>query len=101
MGNEFFETVAVAQKRAEKRLPKSVYKAMLAGSESGRTLQDNVEAFREIGFVPHVAGLHSRRELTTTVMGQELSLPVVISPTGVQAVDRNLAVRVHRLHSGR
>ncbi len=94
MGNAFFETVAVAQRRAEKRLPKSVSKAMLAGSESGRTLQDNVEAFRELGFVPHVAGLHSRRELTTTVMGQEISLPVVISPAGVQAVhpDGELAV---------
>ena len=31
----WFETVAEAQRRAEKRLPRSVYSALLAGSERG------------------------------------------------------------------
>ena len=43
-------------------------------------------AFAELGFAPHVAGHVGQRELATTVMGQEMSLPVIISPTGVQAV---------------
>ncbi len=94
MGNEWFETVAVAQRRARKRLPKSVYGALVAGSEKGVTARDNVEAFSELGFAPRVAGLPTYREISTTVMGQEISLPVVISPTGVQAVhpDGELAV---------
>ena len=33
MGNEWFETVAEAQRRAEKRLPRSVHLAITAGSE--------------------------------------------------------------------
>ena len=33
--NAFFETVAEAQRRAKKRLPKSVYAALVAGSEKG------------------------------------------------------------------
>ena len=33
--NEWFETVAEAQRRARKRLPTSVYGALLAGSERG------------------------------------------------------------------
>ena len=33
MSNGWFETVAVAQRRAKKRLPKSVYGALVAGSE--------------------------------------------------------------------
>ena len=41
----WFETVAVAQERAKKRLPKGVYSALLAGSEKGVTYSDNVEAF--------------------------------------------------------
>ena len=41
----WFETVAVAQERARKRLPKAVYSALLAGSEKGLTYSDNVEAF--------------------------------------------------------
>src|SRR6516225_6191940 len=94
MANKWFETVAVAQRRAKRKLPKSVYGALVAGAEEGVTIRDNVAAFGELGFAPHVAGLPATREMSTTVMGQEISLPVVISPTGVQAVhpDGELAV---------
>jgi pre-mycofactocin synthase len=94
MANAWFETVAEAQRRAKKRLPKSVYAALLAGSEKGVTVDDNTAAFAELGFAPHVAGLSAKRDLTTTVLGQSISLPVIISPTGVQAVhpDGELAV---------
>jgi hypothetical protein len=54
MSNGWFETVAVAQRRAKKRLPKSVYWSIVAGSEQGATLKDNVAAFGELGFTPHV-----------------------------------------------
>ncbi len=86
MSDTWFETVAEAQRRARRRLPRSVYKALIAGSERGLTLHDNQAAFAELGFAPHMAGLPAQRDLTTTVMGQELSMPVMISPTGVQAV---------------
>jgi pre-mycofactocin synthase len=90
----WFETVAIAQQRAKKRLPKSVYSALIAASEKGLTVADNVEAFAELGFAPHVIGASEKRDLSTTVMGQQISLPVLISPTGVQAVhpDGELAV---------
>ena len=86
MANSWFETVAVAQRRAQRRLPKSVYGALIAGSEKGLTLQDNQSAFDQLGFAPHVAGLHQQRAMDVTVMGQSLSMPVIMSPTGVQAV---------------
>jgi len=94
MGNGWFETVGVAQRRARQRLPKSVYGALIAGSEHGVTVRDNVAAFSEIGFAPHIAGLPQQRDQATTVMGQPVSMPVIISPTGVQAVhpDGELAV---------
>ena len=92
----WFETVAVAQDRAKKRLPKGVYAALLAGSEKGLTYTDNVEAFGEIGFAPHVIGATEKRDLATTVMGQDISMPVVISPTGVQAVHPDGEVAVAR-----
>jgi heme/flavin dehydrogenase (mycofactocin system) len=84
---DWFETVAEAQARARKRVPRSVYLALLAGSEAGATLADNTAAFAELGFRPHVADLPAKREQATTVLGQEISLPVICSPTGVQAVD--------------
>jgi pre-mycofactocin synthase len=101
VGNAWFETVAVAQRRARKRLPASVYGALVAGSEKGITVRDNVRAFSELGLAPHVAGLSAKRDLATTVMGQPVSLPVIISPTGVQAVHPDGEVAVARAAAAR
>ena len=101
MANRWFETVAEAQRRAKKRLPKSVYGALVAGSERGITVEDNVAAYGELGFAPHVAGLSEKRDLSTTVMGQDISFPVVISPTGVQAVYPDGEVAVARAAAAR
>jgi L-lactate dehydrogenase (cytochrome)/glycolate oxidase len=99
--SEWFETVAEAQRRAKKRLPKSVYSALVAGSERGVSVDDNTAAFAELGFAPHTAGLSSKRDLSTTVMGQPISLPVFISPTGVQAVHPDGEVAVARAAAAR
>jgi pre-mycofactocin synthase len=96
MANAWFESVAEAQRRARKRLPASVYSALLAGAERGQSRDDNVAAFAELGFAPHVAGNRAQRDLATTVMGQPVSLPVIISPTGVQAVHPDGEVAVAR-----
>jgi heme/flavin dehydrogenase (mycofactocin system) len=101
MAAAWFESVAEAQRRARKRLPKSVYGALLAGSERGQTLADNVQAFTELGFAPHVADLAAQRDLATTVLGQPISLPVIISPTGVQAVHPDGEVAVARAAAAR
>ena len=101
MGNAWFETVAEAQRRAKKRLPASVYGALVAGSEKGLTVRDNISAFSELGFAPHMAGLTAKHDLSTTVMGQPVSLPVIISPTGVQAVHPDGEVAVARAAAAR
>src|SRR5258707_2260801 len=101
MRNAWFETVAEAQRRAKKRLPASVYGALVAGSEKGLTVRDNISAFSELGFAPHVAGLAAKHDLSTTVMGQPVSLPVIISPTGVQAVHPDGEVAVARAAAAR
>jgi len=101
MGNGWFETVAEAQRRARRRLPPSVYSALIAGSEKGTTVRDNLAAFSELGFAPHVAGLSAKRDLDTTVMGQPVSLPVILSPTGVQAVHPDGEVAVARAAAAR
>jgi isopentenyl diphosphate isomerase/L-lactate dehydrogenase-like FMN-dependent dehydrogenase len=101
VADQWFETVAIAQQRAKRRLPKSVYAALVAASEKGITVADNVEAFAELGFAPHVVGAVEKRDLSTTVMGQDISLPVIISPTGVQAVDPDGEVAVARAAAAR
>ncbi|BBX74845.1 mycofactocin biosynthesis FMN-dependent deaminase MftD [Mycobacterium shinjukuense] len=101
MAEAWFETVAIAQRRAKRRLPKSVYSSLIAASEQGITVADNVAAFSELGFAPHVVGATEKRDLSTTVMGQDISLPVIISPTGVQAVDPDGEVAVARAAAAR
>ncbi|HEY7277198.1 MAG TPA: pre-mycofactocin synthase MftD [Trebonia sp.] len=101
MANKWFETVAVAQRRAKRHLPKDVYGALIAGAEAGVTIRDNVAAFSELGFAPHVAGLPATREMATRVMGQDISMPVLISPTGVQAVHPDGEVAVARAAAAR
>ena len=87
MGDKWFETVAVAQQRAKKRLPKSVYGALIAGSEKGVTLNDNLTAFDQLGFAPHIANLPRER--------------VIMSPTGVQAVHPDGEVAIARAAANR
>ena len=101
MSNGWFETVAAAQRRAKKQLPKSVYWSIVAGSEQGKTLKDNVAAFGELGFTPHAGGLPVKRDLATTVLGQPVSMPVIFSPTGVQAVHPDGEVAVARAAANR
>ena len=98
---EWFETVTEAQRRAKRRLPRSVYMALFAGSEKGVTLEDNVNAFSELGFAPLVAGMPEERDLSAEVMGQPISMPVMISPTGVQAVHPDGEVAVARAAAAR
>jgi L-lactate dehydrogenase (cytochrome) len=101
MANTWFESVAVAQRRAERSLPKSVYGALIAGTERGQTLDDNVTAFTELGFKPITAGQRPDRAMATEVMGQSMSMPVIISPTGVQAVHPDGEVAVARAAAAR
>ena len=94
---EWFETVAEARRRARRHLPRSVYLSLVAGAEKGITLRDNVAAFSELRFVPpRVADLPATRQMATSVLGQQIALPVIASPAGVQAVHPHGEVGVAR-----
>ncbi len=101
MANDWFETVAIAQKRAKRRLPRSVYGALIAGAEAGVSMNDNLTAFDQIGIRPVTAGQSAKREMATSVMDQPMSMPVMISPTGVQAVHPDGEVAVARASAAR
>jgi heme/flavin dehydrogenase (mycofactocin system) len=91
------ETVADAQRRAKRRLPKPVYTAILAGNEQGWTVDNNISAFAELGFNPRVGNeMASERDMKTSLMGQELAMPVVISPAAAQAIHPEGEVPVAR-----
>ena len=101
MGGGWFESVAEARRRAERVLPPSVAAALHAGAEAGVSLAGNTAAFDELGFAPSVAGKPGTRDLSVSVMGQALSMPVLISPVGVQAVHPDAEVAVARAAAAR
>src|ERR1700754_3019099 len=84
---DWFEPVAEARRRARRRLPRPVFMALEAGAEAGVTRADHVAAFGELRFAPpRLARLPAARELRTSVLGEAISLPVIASPVGAQAV---------------
>jgi pre-mycofactocin synthase len=94
--NRRFETIAEAQEAARRRLPPSVYLALLSGSQRGATAEDNVAAFGELGLAPRTAEMPGSRDLTTSVMGERVALPLVLSPAGAHAVHPDGEVAVAR-----
>jgi L-lactate dehydrogenase (cytochrome) len=101
VADSWFESVAVAKNRAKKVLPPSVYGALIAGSEAGATIRDNTNAFDEIRLAPITVNQPGERDLATEIMGQSMSMPVLISPTGVQAVHPDGEAAVGRAAAAR
>ncbi len=93
--------MAIARDRARRRLPSSVFGALVAGSEKGVSACANEGSFDPIAFAPRLADLPPSRDLSTTFMGLRMSMPVLISPTGVQAVHPDGEVAVARAAAAR
>ena len=72
-----------------------------AAPRPATTLADNEAAFRELGFVPTVADKPAERDQSTVVMGQHISMPVMISPTGVQMVHPEAELGIGRAAAAR
>jgi isopentenyl diphosphate isomerase/L-lactate dehydrogenase-like FMN-dependent dehydrogenase len=75
-------SVDEAQRIAKRRIPRSVHHYIEGGTEAEFTVRDNRRAFEELTFRPRAAVFVPRRELATTVLGQELSMPVIVAPAG-------------------
>ena len=71
-----------AQALAKRRLPRSVYEYVEGGTEGEVTVRANRRAFEEVTFRPKAAVLYGERQLATTVLGQPLSMPVIVAPAG-------------------
>jgi isopentenyl diphosphate isomerase/L-lactate dehydrogenase-like FMN-dependent dehydrogenase len=67
---------------ARGRVPRSVFDYLDGGAESEITLSENCRAFREISFRPRGAVALSDCQLSTVVLGQEISVPFMLAPVG-------------------
>ena len=74
--------VADLRRAARKRLPGGVFDYVDGAADEEMTLRRNETAFGEITFTPRVlAGVESPR-VSTSILGKESTIPVVLAPTG-------------------
>jgi len=68
---------------ARRRLPRAVFDFGDGGAEDERTLRANSLDFRKLLFRPRVLVDVSQRDQTTTVLGQQISSPLILAPVGL------------------
>ncbi|WP_128255446.1 alpha-hydroxy acid oxidase [Falsirhodobacter deserti] len=72
------------QDLARRRLPAPIYNYIAGGADDEVTLRRNAASFEAVDLVPNVLRGVADVDLSTTIMGQEIDLPVYLSPTALQ-----------------
>ncbi|VAI37636.1 unnamed protein product [Triticum turgidum subsp. durum] len=81
---ETVTNVSEYQAIAKQKLPKMAYDYYASGAEDEWTLKENREAFSRILFRPRILIDVSTIDMTTSVLGMKISMPIMISPTAFQ-----------------
>ena len=76
--------VSEYQPLAKQVLPKMVYDYYASGAEDEWTLKENRHAFTRILFRPRILIDVSKIDMTTTILGFKISMPIMIAPTAMQ-----------------
>lgn len=69
---------------AERRLPSPIFNYIDGGADDESTYRRNTQAFENCDLVPNVLSGVSEIDLSVTVLGQKLAMPVYCSPTALQ-----------------
>ncbi len=76
---------------ARRRLPRAVFDALEGGAGDEVSLRRNRTAFDRIEFRPRPLADVAKRDLSTTVFGERLSIPIMLAPTGAGRLARSSA----------
>lgn len=74
------------RERARRRLPRPLFDFVAGGAEEERTLRANRESFHELRLLPSLFADVTELDLSTTVAGERLRLPIIFAPTGLVGV---------------
>lgn len=69
---------------AKQRLPGPIFNYIDGGADDETTLRRNTAAFEDCDLVPNVLAGVGQVDMSVTVMGQKLAIPVYCSPTALQ-----------------
>lgn len=71
-----------ARRAAARALPRGIREYVEGGSEDEVTLGRNAQAFRDVAFHPRMATWAGQPDLSTTVLGTRVDIPVLTAPCG-------------------
>ena len=69
---------------AKKKLPSPIFNYIDGGSDDEITLKRNSSAFDECDLVPNILASVGKPDLSTTVFGRKIDMPIFLSPTAMQ-----------------
>jgi isopentenyl diphosphate isomerase/L-lactate dehydrogenase-like FMN-dependent dehydrogenase len=79
-------SVADMRRLARRTLPRAVFDLADGGAEDERTLRRNEAAFADIAFLPKPLNGCGDRDLSVTLFGHRLEMPLLIGPTALQSL---------------
>ena len=72
------------RKLAKKNLPAPIFHYIDGGSDDETTLKRNTESFLKCDLVPNILASVGEPDLSTTVFGQKIDMPLFLAPTAMQ-----------------
>jgi L-lactate dehydrogenase (cytochrome) len=72
------------RKLAQKNLPDPIFHYIDGGSDDEITLKRNTESFSKCDLVPNILTSVGEPDLSTTVLGQKIDMPLFLSPVAMQ-----------------
>ncbi|XP_029914175.1 2-Hydroxyacid oxidase 1 [Myripristis murdjan] len=72
------------EEEARRVLPKAIYDYYSSGADEQKTLADNTAAFNRWRFLPRMLRNVSKVDLSASLLGQKLSMPVCVGATAMQ-----------------
>ena len=77
-------TIGDYEARARQTMPQALFDRLFGdlGAPDWITNTTNVQAMSEVKLRPRILVDVTERDLTTTVLGEEISMPVMLAPTG-------------------
>lgn len=87
--------IADVEAAAARRLPVPIFDMIAGGSGDEVSLRRNRSGFARLTLLPHACQDVTERDLSVTVLGKRISMPLMVAPTGFQRMahrDAELAV---------
>ena len=71
------------KKLAKKKLPSPIFHYIDGGADDEKTLKRNTESFDDCDLIPNILTSVGKPDLTTTVFGKKIDMPIFLSPTAM------------------